>query len=187
MTVAGGHDLVVGGSGMLSQLCVELARAGREVSVIARDVARLQRLGELAPGIHPISADYTDAEALQRALGAAARRAGAIERAVCWIHDTAPAAPLAIAAHVGSVYCHVLGSAAANPAAPEILARWRAQFALLPGLDYRIAVLGFMRNRSTGSSRWLTDGEICQGVGQALAMGGSVSIVGAVEPWSARP
>ena len=172
---------------MLSQLCVELARAGREVSVLARDAGRLRKLGELAPGIHPIPADYTDAEALERALSAAVRRAGAIERAVCWIHDTAPATPLAIAAHVGSVYCHVLGSAAANPAAPEILARWRAQFAALPGLDYRIAVLGFMRDRPTSASRWLTDTEICQGVGRALAMGGPVSIVGAVEPWSARP
>jgi NAD(P)-dependent dehydrogenase (short-subunit alcohol dehydrogenase family) len=187
MTTASGHDLVVGGSGMLSQLCVELARAGRKVTVIARDMRRLQRLSELAPGIHPISADYTDAQALERALGSAVRRTGALDRAVCWIHDTAPAAPLAIAAHVGSIYCHVLGSAAANPAAPEILARWRGQFAVLPALDYRIAILGFMREPSTGASRWLTDAEICRGVGQALAAGGSVSIVGVVEPWSARP
>ena len=172
---------------MLSQLCVELARAGREVTVVARDAARLQRLSERAPGIHSISADYTDAATLERALGAAIRRTGAIERAVCWIHDTAPAAPLAIAAHVGHVYCHVLGSSAANPATPEILARWRKQFAAFPALDYRIAVLGFMRDRSTRASRWLTDAEICKGVGQALATGGPLSIVGVVEPWSARP
>ena len=187
MTAQGGHDLVVGGSGMLSRLCVALARAGRQVSVVARDAGRLRQLSELAPGIHPISADYTDPQALERALVAATDRTGAIERAVCWIHDTAPAAPLAIAAHVGSVYCHVLGSAAANPATPEILARWQAQFAALPALDYRIAILGFMRARSTAASRWLTDAEICQGAGQALDAGGPVSVVGVVEPWSARP
>jgi NAD(P)-dependent dehydrogenase (short-subunit alcohol dehydrogenase family) len=186
-TAAGGHDLVVGGTGMLFQLCVELARTGRKVSVLARDPSRLQRLAEAESAIHPVPADYTDARALERALSAAIRRRGAIERAICWIHDTAPAAPLAIATHVGSVYCHVLGSAAANPAAPEILARWRAQFAALPGLDYRIVVLGFVPGRSTGASRWLTDAEICQGVGRALAVGGPISIVGAVEPWSARP
>ena len=187
MAVRRGHDLVVGRSGMLSQLCVELAGAGREVTVVARDPARLQRLSERVPGIHSVSADYADAAALERALGAAVRQTGVIERAVCWIHDTAPAAPLAIAPHVGSVYCHVLGSAAANPATPEILARWRSQFAAFPALDYRIAVLGFMRELSTGASRWLTDAEICRGVGQALAAGGPVSIVGVVEPWSARP
>jgi NAD(P)-dependent dehydrogenase (short-subunit alcohol dehydrogenase family) len=133
----GGHDLVVGGSGMLAMLCLELARQGRKVSVLARDATRLRRLSELAPGILPISADYTDSEALEGALRSAVRRAGPIERTVCWIHDTAPQAPLAIASHVGRVYCHVLGSAAANPAAPEIL--------------------------------------------------GPLSIVGLVEPWSARP
>ena len=77
-----------------------------------------------------------------------------------------------------SVYCHVLGSAAANPAAPEILASWRGQFSKFPNLDYRIAVLGFMRDGPSGSSRWLTDEEICQGVARALATGGPVIIRG---------
>jgi NAD(P)-dependent dehydrogenase (short-subunit alcohol dehydrogenase family) len=187
MAVGGGHDLVVGGSGMLSTLCLELARQGRKVSVLARDAIRLQRLCERAPGILPVSADYTDSAALDQALRSAIRRAGAIERAVCWIHETAPEAPLAIASHVENVYCHVLGSAAANPAAPEILIRWQKRFSKRPNLDYRIAVLGFMRERPTGTSRWLTDAEICRGVGRALDEGGPVSIVGIVEPWSQRP
>ncbi len=172
---------------MLSALCLELARQGRNVSVLARDAARLRRLSELAPGILPISADYTDGEALERALRSAVRRVGPIERAVCWIHETAPEAPLAIASRVERVYCHVLGSAAANPANPEILARWRERFSKRRNLDYRIAVLGFMRDDPTGPSRWLTDAEISQGVGRALFRGGPVSIVGVVEPWSQRP
>jgi len=187
MAPFGGHDLVVGGSGMLAALCVELARFGRQVSVLARDIGRLRRLSDLAPGIHPISADYTDADALAGALRSAVRVAGPIERSVCWVHETAPQAPLAIAAHVEKVYCHVLGSAAANPAAPQILASWHEQFSKLPNLDYRIAVLGFMRDGPAGSSRWLTDEEICRGVARALTTGGPVSFVGVVEPWAARP
>lgn len=172
---------------MLSGLCLELARQGRKVTVLARDAARLRRLGELSPGILPLSTDYTDGEALQMALRTAVNRAGPIERSVCWIHETAPEAPLAIASHVERVYCHVLGSAAANPAAPQILAGWRERFSKRSQLDYRIVVLGFVRDRPSGPSRWLTDAEICLGVGRALAAGGPVSIVGVVEPWSAKP
>jgi NAD(P)-dependent dehydrogenase (short-subunit alcohol dehydrogenase family) len=82
-TAAGGHDLVVGGTGMLSQLCVELARAGRKVSVLARDPGHLQRLAEAESAIYPVPADYTDAQALERALSAAIRRRGSIERTIC--------------------------------------------------------------------------------------------------------
>src|SRR5579862_7614871 len=51
--------------------------APAEKSRWLRDVGRLRRLGELAPGIHPISAVCTDAEALQRALDTAVRMAEA--------------------------------------------------------------------------------------------------------------
>lgn len=181
------HDLVVGGSGMLADLCVELAQAGRKVSVIARSKARLAALSGRVPGILPIPADYTDAEGLEQALQRAIDANGPIERAVCWIHDSAPAAPLAVARHVKRLYCHVMGSAVANPAAPDELAHWQREFASLPWLEYRIAVLGFMRDSAHGRSRWLTDDEISAGVGRALAEGGLVSIVGVVEPWAARP
>ena len=181
------HDLVVGGSGMLAGLCVELAQAGRRVSVIARGKQPLAAIAARTPGILPIAADYTDAVGLEQALRQAIGANGPIERAVCWIHDSAPAAPLAIARHVQRLYCHVMGSAVANPAAPDEVTRWQRDFASLPHLEYRIAVLGFVRHSARGRSRWLTDEEISSGVARALAEGGPVSIVGVVEPWSQRP
>jgi NAD(P)-dependent dehydrogenase (short-subunit alcohol dehydrogenase family) len=180
------HDLVIGGSGMLAGLCEALAGEGRRVSVLARGRAALDRVAARNPGIMPISADYTDTAALDTALQAAAGAAGPIDRAICWIHSTAPEAPLIVARHVQQVYCHVLGSAATDPAAPHRLDRWRARFAALPHLDYRIVVLGFVLDAG-GGSRWLTNDEISAGVKRAFDSDAPLSVVGRVEPWSARP
>ena len=181
-----GHDLVVGGSGMLSGLVTALARQGRHVSVIARDPRRLARLAEAAEGLSPLALDYRDADALEAALLRAWRDNGPIERAVCWFHTAAPEIPLAVARHVEQVYCHVLGSAVANPSTPTALERWRASFAIFPRLDYRIVVLGFVLEPG-GPSRWLTHDEISAGASEALANGRPLTIVGTVKPWSARP
>ena len=181
-----GHDLVVGGSGMLAGLVTALARQGQHVSVIARHPDRLARLAEAAGGITPLPLDYRDAPALEAALTQASRDHGPIERAVCWFHTAAPEIPLAVARHVQRVYCHVLGSAAADPSSPAVLDHWRAAFAVLPRLDYRIAVLGFVVEPD-GRSRWLTHDEISAGVAAALADARPVSIIGTVTPWSARP
>lgn len=83
-------------------------------------------------------------------------------------------------------YCHVLGSAVADPSTPTALDRWRASFAIFPRLDYRIVVLGFVLEPG-GPSRWLTHDEISAGASEALANGRPLTIVGTVKPWSARP
>lgn len=182
----GGHDLVVGGSGMLSGLVTALARQGRHVSVIARDPGRLARLAEAADGITLLPLNYHATDALEAALTRASRDHGPIERAVCWFHTGAPEIPLAVARHVRRVYCHLLGSAAADPSTPAVLDQWSAAFAVLPRLDYRIAVLGFVVEPD-GRSRWLTHDEISAGAAASLADARPLSIVGTVTPWSARP
>ncbi|HSY87570.1 MAG TPA: hypothetical protein VLA85_13465 [Verrucomicrobiae bacterium] len=67
-----------------------------------------------------------------------------------------------------------------------MLDRWRAPFAVLPRLDYRIVVLGFVIEPD-GRSRWLTHDEISAGTVKSLAGATPLSIIGAVTPWSARP
>ena len=181
-----GHDLVVGGSGMLSGVVTALARQGRHVSAIARDPRRLAQLAETADGITPLALDYRDAAAVEAALLQARQDNGPIERAVCWFHTAAPAIPLAVARHVEQVYCHMLGSAVADPSTPTTLDRWHASFAIFPRLDYRIVVLGFVLEPG-GPSRWLTHDEISAGASEALANGRPLTIVGTVKPWSARP
>ena len=182
-----GHDLVVGGSGMLSGLVTALAGQGRRVSVVGRDEHRLAYLAKAAAGIAPLPVDYRDGGLLEAALLRARRDRGPIERAVCWFHTTAPEIPLAVARHVEETYCHVLGSAAADPSSPAVLDQWRTSFAdLLPRLDYRIVVLGFVIEPD-GRSRWLTHDEISAGAAKALAGAAPLSIIGTVTPWPSRP
>ena len=176
---------------MLSGLCLALARRGRVVSVIGRRRQRLLKLARQDAGlgrIEPVAVDYRNEAQLGRELMTAIGRDGPIERAVCWVHEeSAPDAPLWVARHVHNTFLQVLGSASADPSQPEILEEWRARFrTAYRDLDYRIAVLGFIRSE-TGLSRWLTDHEICDGVESALDAEEPLSIVGTVEPWSARP
>jgi NAD(P)-dependent dehydrogenase (short-subunit alcohol dehydrogenase family) len=182
-------DLVVGGSGMLSALCVRLSEAGRPVAVLARNSGRLEALaGKATPGhIIPVRADYRDALLVARVLDSLARSHGRPVRTICWIHDeAAPDALSQVADRVGGIFWHVLGSAACDPAQPQVLSGWRARFqARNPQLDYRQIVLGFVME--AGKSRWLTDAEISGGVYTAAENTDALNIVGIVGPWSRRP
>lgn len=54
-----------------------------------------------------------------------------------------------------------------------------------PGVEYREAILGFVREGH--SSRWLTHSEISAGVLAAVDSARPRTVVGVVEPWSERP
>ena len=178
-----GHDLVIGGSGMLAGLVRQLAADGRQVTVIARGRERLQRLA--APSVHPLALDYRDRATLEDGIARCIGETGPIARCVAWMHDDDLARALWIAGHVRETYCQVLGSASADPSRPELLARWQAAFAPLERPILRLAVLGFVGAGET--ARWLTDTEISAGAGRALASDQPVTIVGTVTPWSLRP
>ena len=180
-----GHDLVIGGTGMLAGLVDALAQAGSRVTVIARGRERLQRLAARHPDIHPLPLDYYDDWALGKGLAEAVRDRGPIARCVAWMHDDSMERALRIARQVGEVYCQVLGSASADPAQPERLQQWEDLFRPVGKPVLRLAVLGFVVE--SGGSRWLTDAEIGSGAGRALAGADPVTIVGTVTPWSARP
>lgn len=184
------HALVIGGTGMLRDATLGLARQGYAVTAIARRQARLDSLAAAAPGrIFPIAVDYRDTAALTAAINTALTERGPVTLALAWIHSTAPEAPLAAAnalsgAGVPFHYCHVLGSAAADPSRPQ--PDRVAQFQQVPGLTYHEVILGFVLQPG-GRSRWLTHSEISQGVLDAIAAGAQRHIVGTVEPWSLRP
>ncbi|HYF80666.1 MAG TPA: short-chain dehydrogenase [Symbiobacteriaceae bacterium] len=186
------HALVVGGTGMLRDVTLDLVRQGFTVSVVARSGSRLADLSRAAadlPGrIHPMALDYRDTAALALSLSAAVAEHGPIETAVIWIHSTAPDAPLTVARAVGGAgrpcaLFHVLGSAAADPSRPN--PGRRAQFEALSNLRYHEVILGFQIGPF--GSRWLTDVEISEGVLNAMRSGAVRSIVGVVEPWESRP
>jgi hypothetical protein len=183
------HALVVGGTGMLRDVSLELARRGTTTSVIARSRAALQELVQESGGlVNPISVDYGETDRLIREIEGAIAAHGPIALVVAWIHSDAPEAPLAVARTAAAGghelrYVHVLGSAADDPAQPDDARR--ARFAAVAGLVYQEVVLGFVLER--GNSRWLTHDEIAAGVLAAVDNHAPRSIVGTTRPWSARP
>jgi NAD(P)-dependent dehydrogenase (short-subunit alcohol dehydrogenase family) len=123
---SGAHALVVGGTGMLRGVSLDLAARGMELSVIARNEERLRRLaaeGEvLAGAIHPVPLDYRDTDRLTRALAAARKERGPITLAVLWVRAVAPHAAMAVARAIASPddpprLFHLRGSAARDPSA----------------------------------------------------------------------
>lgn len=186
------HDLIVGGTGMLSSLCLELAGRGDAVSVVARQQNRLRRLerqsADRTGRIHGLEVDYREDDAFYAALVDAQRVRGPFDLAVCWIHAAAPSAPDVVARSLrretGSCrYFHVIGSVQEDPLVAA--SRHRGAFARYGWLRYHQVVLGF--TRQGGSSRWLTDGEISTGVLRAIDLDAKCHVVGTVEPWDRRP
>lgn len=174
---AGGHGLVVGGTGMLRAAIPVLAR-DRPITLVSRGAARF-----VLPAVHPAPADWRDGAAFEAALDGAVAARGPFDLAVAWIHSDAPGAPLAAARRVRGRFFHVLGSAAADPSRPD--PGRRAGFEALAGVAYREVILGFVIEGRR--ARWLTDAEIAAGVLEAIAADRPRTVVGVVEPWAARP
>jgi hypothetical protein len=183
------HTLVVGGTGMLSSLCLELASRGQQVSVLARSHARLSALSRRAPNsIFPIPADYTEDQHLAAALRAAAVARGPFSLAIAWIHSTAPRASQLIAETIAGSpsrpcrFFHIRGSAASDPSPPS---SEESDLLAIPGIAYHCVTLGFIVEH--GRSRWLTDEEICREVLAAIDKGLTDHVAGQVSPWGLAP
>ena len=186
------HALVVGGTGMLREAALGLVERGHAVSVVARNARRLEALrikAKVMGGIlRPVCVDYRDADALAFGIGEAVAELGPARLAVVWAHSSAPHAPFVVAERLAKAggptdFFHVLGSAAADPSQPD--ARRSEGFSKFDGVAYHEIVLGFVLE--PGGSRWLTDDEIAAGVLRAIDLRAPRTIVGIVEPWTARP
>jgi hypothetical protein len=173
------HALVLGGSGMLAGCCRALLDVSDKVSVIARDERRIRAI---APAIHPVLCDYKDEDTFAAALAAL----DPPDLAVAWIHGRHPELRRAAAERIkpGGRFVQVLGSAHGDPSHPERLAEMAMAAEGLP-IAYQAVVLGFVVEND--GSRWLTNDEISSGVFAAIQSGAPLSIIGTVEPWTARP
>lgn len=171
------HALVIGGTGMLRQTTLYLARRYDHVSLVAR---RPERVGS-HDRIHPLALDYRETEALVQAVRGAIATHGPISLVVSWIHSTAPDALPAILRELEHPFrlVHVRGSAAADP----------SKLPAAPGVPqhchYQQVILGFVIEG--GRSRWLTNEEISEGVIAAIESAAERHVVGTVRPWEMRP
>ncbi|WP_332767988.1 hypothetical protein [Phenylobacterium sp.] len=172
------HILVVGGTGMLSELVKALAGDGGRLSLLSRRASQ-------DDGADGFDCDYYDEAAFAGALEAAVARSGPVDLAVAWFHTLKIAAPRLLAERVQGRLFQVLGSAAADPSHPGRLETAARVADGLPQCAVRQVVLGF--KMEAGGSRWLTNSEISQGVLEAVRADQALTVVGQTEPWSARP
>ena len=184
------YVLVIGGTGMVRDAVVQLARHSRAITVVARGTKRLSELALQASNIHTISVDYSNATGFERALTASTQGQTNFDLAVVWVHDSSPPGVMQAARFVGSAkrpgkFFHILSSAVADPSSP--LRSRRADFDRIEHLKYHEVILGFVAGSSGSQSRWLTHQEISKGVIEAVETGVGRFVVGSVHPWSARP
>jgi len=188
------HILVVGGTGMLCDVCRHLCESVNTVTVIARNKERLNRLvsdtKKMVGSINPLSLDYAAYKQLKDELRESIFTNGPVELTICWINTSkAPEAATIIADIVDKQknqtkckYYQLLSSATADPSHAKIeISKNFNSF----DIDFRTILLGFVTEGET--SRWLTDKEICSGVIEAIENDARNSIIGAVEPWNKRP
>ena len=156
------------------------------VEALAGDGGRLSLLSRRASqfacrGVTGYDVDYHDEAAFVAALAAA----GPPDLAVAWFHTLKIAAPRRLAERMRGRLFQVLGSAVGDPSRPDRLVTAAAIAEGLPDCALRQVVLGF--RVEGGRSRWLTDAEISTGVLGAVRTDAALSLVGQIEPWSARP
>lgn len=172
---------------MLRGVSLAMTKRYSTVSVVARSHARLGEVARVAASeggrVHPIPADWHDAQSLALGLRAAMTAHGAVELAVCWIHGDAE--------HAFGIVVDVIASERSVPRVFRIVGSSTADPARLAidetfdGVRLRRIVLGFVIEGER--SRWLSDEEIGSGVLRAIDDDHEETVVGTVTPWSRRP
>ncbi|SET05839.1 hypothetical protein SAMN05421676_102463 [Salinibacillus kushneri] len=180
-----GHALVIGGTGMLSDVTIWLNKKGYFVSVIGRRKERYHQLMEQIEHSHNISAllvDYHQTKELKQALKEAVETHGPYNLVVAWVHSSAPEVIPAILELQNQYqnepfeFFHVKSHT-----------RYYENETLIRPSNcvYHEIYLGFKAYK--GHSRWLTHQEISEGVKDSIHHRRLQTVVGQIEPWDERP
>lgn len=180
------HALVIGGTGMLSNVCLWLLENNYKVSVIGRNSNKMEKL--IQNSIHssriiPILVDYEDDKELGTEIKRVIEEHGSFDLIVAWIHSPAKNALPTICEIVGQTSVkwqlyHILGSS-------QNLKELKKNISLDDNCTYHQIQLGFILESSY--SRWLSNNEISEGVIEAISQEKERHIVGQIEPWDKRP
>ncbi|QKS72536.1 short-chain dehydrogenase [Paenalkalicoccus suaedae] len=169
------HALVIGGTGMMAEVSLWLARTGYRVTVICRNKDRADTLKRTAPPdtlcTHLV--DYNDTTKLTQTLTSVRKSSGTADLVVAWIHSNPEAVLQQVEDHLvqGQPYrlVHVVGSSSNLDAI-------RATINTPPTCRYQQVQLGFILEDT--HSRWLTHAEISSGVIKAIKTRDDVTVVG---------
>lgn len=176
------HALVIGGTGMLSDVSLWLVHQGYMVSVIGRNQSKhedLKAKTSTPERIHSLKVDVKEQNLLEAEVRGAVERFGPISMVVSW---TPSLASLELISTVVSENSHewklyqVKGSRR----------YFEDAFFELPANCYhRNIYLGFVIKGD--ESRWLTNEEISGGVIRSIDTDKEESIIGVLQPYEARP
>lgn len=171
---------------MLSDFSVWLAGRYETVTVIGRKWEKLEALinlaGPLSDRIVPLSVDYSDTEKFVKAIRLDLWRSGPLKLCIAWVRSqnvgSLEAAAREISDHTKEEWRLFLVKGSRSPAEMKEIE--------LPGnARLREVTLGFVLEK--GSSRWLSDNEICNGIREAVEKDNRSTIVGTIEPSSKMP
>lgn len=184
------HTLIIGGTGMLREATLALARRSHVLTAVSHSRSALRDLGQTLTGVacerRLLSLDWTRPAEFIVTLKRHVDTAGAPNLVVAWLHEPALGAVVANTVSVPGERCdffHVLGSDAADPA--RELDTLAATLQPRGELHYHQVILGFQKGEA--GSRWLTHAEISAGVLEAIERRAPSHTVGLVSPWSDRP
>ncbi|QUW22007.1 short-chain dehydrogenase [Sporosarcina sp. Marseille-Q4063] len=173
------HALVIGGTGMLSNVCIALARKGNIVSIIGRTKSKFQRIISESPvdSIFPILVDYNSSEVINE-VEKVIEEKGSFDLIVSW---TPNYNQLERICEMNSGIdkfrlFHVKGSRR----------YFKDDKIRVPdNCNYREVFLGFIIEDDR--SRWLTHDEISTGVINQIDTDQVTGVVGKIEPYELRP
>lgn len=184
------HALIIGGTGMLREASIAIARRAREITSIARTRRSLTALDAAFSAHtgthHTLSLDWSDPENFLHAVKQHLAITEPPDLILAYLHDVRLTLRLTPLVSTGSSTCrffHVIGSVTTDPLL--VAASLLEQFEPLPNVLYYQVILGY--RLSNGRSRWLTNAEISEGVLEAIEQQRNQSVVGAVRPWSSHP
>lgn len=180
------HALIIGGSGMLRKVSIHLAKQGFCVSVIGRNMDKLQKLEleaiNFTGSIIPICVDYTDNNKLRDSIKKIINDNGPISIIIAWIHTPASEAIETVINEIDvkdnkCFFFHVLGSSDTDKLVSEIK-MFSDKYQKSENIYYHQIVLGQIKKEA--SSRWLTNDEISLGVINAISKKKKIYLVGEI-------
>ncbi|GAA0368660.1 short-chain dehydrogenase [Bacillus horti] len=189
------HALVVGGTGMLTDVCLWLVDEGYHLSVIGRDSSKHERLkaeSKQPERVSGLKVDYLDDKKLRAQVKESIQRNGPIELLIMWVHSKAKNAPAIILGEIeqhssNQWKCfHLKGS---NSYIEEVkkdsLEEIKKTVPYLENCLYRQVWLGYIEEEE--KSRWLTHEEISTGTIDAIKEEKHITLIGQLEPWHLKP
>lgn len=176
---------------MLAEACISLSQR-MPVLLVARRLDKLERLSKRAEAVggemYHLPLDYSDPAAVKRIEQRLLELNLTCSLTLLWVHAHASSFTTDLVRHLfteesGISVIEILGSASSQPAGLADQRLQQRDFAQLH--HYRQVILGF--ERENGSSRWLSDAEICEGTLTAIDGQERRLIVGRLSPWEQRP